>query len=415
MSVRAVVLILSLAVNLLLGWAVKRNYTALPAGESSSSLAGFPTLSTVPLRPRANQLPATPPEGKHPFQWSQLETGDFPGYILRLRAFGVPDRIIRNMIIAEVNELYTPRFNDLRPSRTPVINRTNFWDYPAFAPDPDQGLAAWQLVRLSALEREKWTLIRILVGQDIRLRLFHDSSHPDLQGPRYSFLPEDKQDAVQRIDSSYNEARANILAGTNGQLDEDTQADLVRLALKEYHALAALLTPEELKEFEIRNSDTAIQIRQELGPLAPSEQEFRTIFAYRKARAAVAQQKNLSPEEARAVQGKLHAAADTLLQTLGTERHQQYQLLSNSDFHSLVRGGVPLNIIQQIADMKNNTDAAVRNIRTNPSLTPGQRAQSLQTLQANTQESLTRLLGERRAQVYCHEDGGWIQAITNQP
>src|SRR5690606_22661889 len=43
------------------------------------------------------------------FSWSEVESPDFGTYIRNLRNIGCPERTIRDIIIAEVNELYSER------------------------------------------------------------------------------------------------------------------------------------------------------------------------------------------------------------------------------------------------------------------------------------------------------------------
>src|SRR5207245_2433798 len=43
------------------------------------------------------------------FSWNEVETADYPTYIANLRAIGVPEQTIRDIIIADVNALYARR------------------------------------------------------------------------------------------------------------------------------------------------------------------------------------------------------------------------------------------------------------------------------------------------------------------
>jgi hypothetical protein len=44
-----------------------------------------------------------------PFRWSQLEAKDYPTYIANLRAIGCPEQTIREIVVADVDDLYAPR------------------------------------------------------------------------------------------------------------------------------------------------------------------------------------------------------------------------------------------------------------------------------------------------------------------
>src|SRR5688572_2161136 len=44
------------------------------------------------------------------FDWSQLESTDFKTYMANLRAITCPEETIRDLIVADVNKLFAPRF-----------------------------------------------------------------------------------------------------------------------------------------------------------------------------------------------------------------------------------------------------------------------------------------------------------------
>src|SRR5437867_12387881 len=44
------------------------------------------------------------------FAWSEVESADFKQYMANLRGIGCPEETIRDLIVAEVNKLFAPRF-----------------------------------------------------------------------------------------------------------------------------------------------------------------------------------------------------------------------------------------------------------------------------------------------------------------
>jgi hypothetical protein len=68
------------------------------------------------LRPQQQQPdPASSPapdrlsESSHPFRWIQLESPDYPTFIENLRKIGCPERTVREIIMADLDDLYAPR------------------------------------------------------------------------------------------------------------------------------------------------------------------------------------------------------------------------------------------------------------------------------------------------------------------
>src|SRR5580693_6929888 len=50
------------------------------------------------------------------FNWSQVESPDYPVYIARLREIGCPEETIRDIVIADVNKLYANKRLDEVPT-----------------------------------------------------------------------------------------------------------------------------------------------------------------------------------------------------------------------------------------------------------------------------------------------------------
>src|SRR5205085_10432612 len=93
------------------------------------------------------------------FDWRALESDDYRQYIANLRRLQCPDKTIRDIIVADVNELYRHRFLQ----EFPRTNRVEYWK-------PGDPLAnvinEAQVAQLQEFGREKRELIRNLLGSD---------------------------------------------------------------------------------------------------------------------------------------------------------------------------------------------------------------------------------------------------------
>jgi len=83
------------------------------------------------------------------FRWSQLEAGDYATYIANLRGIGCPERTVREIVAADVDDLYAPR-------REPLLTKI-----AAGGASPDLNLAQNALAQLRS---EQDALIRKLFG-----------------------------------------------------------------------------------------------------------------------------------------------------------------------------------------------------------------------------------------------------------
>src|SRR5689334_19149507 len=96
-----VIALVSLGVNvvLLAAWLItlSRHRTTLPRDPSSAGLTA------------GNQIRTNVVVRRQFFAWQQLESPDYTIYIANLRDIGCPEQTIRDIIIADVNAMYTRR------------------------------------------------------------------------------------------------------------------------------------------------------------------------------------------------------------------------------------------------------------------------------------------------------------------
>src|SRR5713101_701107 len=62
--------------------------------------------STVAGAPATNVPPAQPLFTQKKFDWRDVEAADYPKYINSLRAVGCPEEKVRNIVLADINELF---------------------------------------------------------------------------------------------------------------------------------------------------------------------------------------------------------------------------------------------------------------------------------------------------------------------
>ncbi len=70
-----------------------------------------------PQPPPAGRVPQDQPVAAVPvaasapprFQWSQLESAEYPAYIANLRGIGCPERTVREIVAADLDDLFAPR------------------------------------------------------------------------------------------------------------------------------------------------------------------------------------------------------------------------------------------------------------------------------------------------------------------
>jgi hypothetical protein len=371
-------------------------------------------------RPKQANSPATPAEPATPspipaFDWSQLESQDYKEYIARLRAFGVPDRVIREIIIADVNKLYRPKLAALRP---PPQTRTNFWEQSGGIPSPRPPKEQREQSR--SLQKEKQDLIKELLGKDVYQQISVDAGYPDSFERLYgSAVSPEQRDKVSEIQERYQRMKSDIYEENEYNVDEVAREQIRTIQRKWREELATVLTPEQIENYELRTSDTASNMRYELRSFEPNEEEFRAIFKYKQAKEELEASRDIDPsggqlssEGRKARQQKQTENEDALAQSLSPERAKEFTLSENYEYRNLFEAGVAKESIFQLADMKQEVQSATRKLRQDKTLSEEQRAAALAAIRAETEKSLTELLGERRARGYMGNSGYWLRNIA---
>ena len=420
MRIRLAILAASVAVNVLLATVIMRGTSSWRLGkvtESAHENGRLTLLSNEPSSqisrqsdPLCNPCPDPPP-----FQWSDLESDDYGDYIARLRAFGVPEKVVRDILVADISRLYRSRIAAILVNSS---TRTNFWELRhQFTPWP--GSTKEQRQQMRALQQEQKELIETLLGK-APLNSSEDlGASPAFMDRTFGPIPAELRDKVSDMRQRYQDATSEIYASSEGMIDQDTQADLKRLEHKFYDELAAILTPEQIKEYQMRNSDLANNLRWQFGAFDPTEAEYRAIFAYKQgledlnfARTPADGAPPLSAEESNALDQKEKELQQALDDTLGAERLKQYNLMDQGEYRNLMDGGVSMDTILQIEAMKSQVGDATRQVRQDSSLSQEERASELRDIRAETEKSLADLIGDRRARAFASSGGFWVRNIS---
>src|SRR5262245_52191882 len=111
MNLRLAILVASLVANVTLAtFIVIRRPPASGSSQELAAPGSDAPSSASKLASSGTDSPASgdrvePAEGVHGFRWSQLESEDYKVYIAHLREFGVPEKVVRDIIIADVQKL----------------------------------------------------------------------------------------------------------------------------------------------------------------------------------------------------------------------------------------------------------------------------------------------------------------------
>jgi hypothetical protein len=336
--------------------------------------------------------------------WATLQTDDLKALIARLRAAGFSPAVIRAIVSARIDALFSARMTEL----------AGMIDTPYWKPSQNAYLNSKYQEARSQVYRDRTKAMKELLGDDY----FAGIGDVTAQQKRlFGDLPKAKIDLIQRVVDDYTEMASQIKAGMQGiTLPEDRE----KLALleKEKHAdLAALLSPAELEDYEMRNSPILNRLRGSLTVMDASAEEFAAIY-----RAQQPYASTLYPttgggttqammRERNEAQAKVNEA---LKVSLGAERYADYTRASDYEYQNLYRmaqrDNVPVTAINQAYNVRDTIAKESISIQENSALTPEQRNAAQQELAAKARTQITAAVGSTAAEAYI-KDAYWLNAL----
>lgn len=367
-------LILSLAANLVL--AVGLLHTRRASSSVSTAMAE-----------ETNAIVKTNVVVRRQFlSWSHVESPDYPTYIANLRSIGCPEQTIRDIIIADVNALYAKR------RATEILTPQQEW----WRSEPNPQVVKLAAEKTVALDKERRALLTKLLGPDWEGGDLASLPRPTrsgvaLDGPILGTLATDTKDAVANISADAQDRMQAYIQQMHDAGKEPDPAELTRMRQDTRNQLAAVLNPAQLEEYLLRYSQTANDLRAELGKLKyfnATPDEFRALF---RADDSFTQQLealgNGTDPLTVAQRNSLTQQRDNAIRlALGPARFTQYQKLQDPLYQQAMATAIQ-NGDPNTADAIYGINLAAQNeqnaIQSNTNLTDAQKALALKQLDAD--------------------------------
>jgi len=270
------------------------------------------------------------------FSWRDVESPDYATYIANLRDIGCPEQTIRDIIIADVNLLYSRR------RATELTTAEQQW----WRSEPDPSVVRAAAEKARELEDERHALLTRLLGGSWETGDLVSIPRPSrpgvvLDGPVLGALSAETKQAIQDISLRSQDLMQAYLDAQRSAGKEANPVEMAKLRQQTRDSLAHLLSPPELEEFLLRYSQDANQLRTQFGQLRffnATPDEFRGVF---RATDLLDQRIQLladakDPGSVDARKALENQRENAIKVALGPERYQEYRLLHDPVYQDAV-------------------------------------------------------------------------------
>lgn len=338
-----------------------------------------------------------------------MKSNDAVGMRDQLRALGLPEDAVRAMLRAVVFRPVVQLQKGFTEGQRKTDNPYLKMPYGMFA---FNNLTREQRAQLIEANRAAEKQLETLVGVDPM----------DARENRYSFLPPEKAAKMRDLERDYNEMRSKLASDTDGFRLPSDEEKFAFLESEQRKDLAALLTPEELQEYELRTSQTANRLRNQLRSFDASESEYKAIYAAQKAMDDRFNRPNNAgvPFDPQLYGQAQKQTNDQIRAALGDDRYKEYVRSRNPDYVTLEaaakRFDLPETAVEQAYSTRDQTAAEAQRITNDSTLNDEQRSQALTNLATQTRNQLRASLGSEAADAYMHTGMRWLDdAQRGQP
>lgn len=324
--------------------------------------------------------------------WRNIESSDYRVYVQRLRKAGVPEEIVRELVVADVRKAFAPRAHAILGTNGPA----RYWQKPQYDPPTPE-----QLDQLTALESEEQSVLSeiLVVGPMVQRLVDRLYLQVDPREVALEFLPAGTRDAAKReleeAGVRHHEMNDPSVAGGG---NDPNGMDRFQ---KRLDVLSGLLTKEELESYRARIAPVSQELANRLQGIELSEQEFVRVVGVRL---------NMPGG-----QGEGHSMSElkVVSEILGDERAAQYFKRLDDTYHyareAVQRYGLPAGVAEEVYALKEASQQEAKRIRATGG-TEQEKRLELQSLRSGTERQMREKLGDQGFGLVSRI-GAWLQLL----
>jgi hypothetical protein len=345
------------------------------------------------LRTNLTRIEVTLTNEALPFHWRDVASEDFKQYVAGLRSIGCPPETVRDIIQAELTTLFLAR-------RRAIVEpfQREYWTVAARGEKLEHATKPYEEA-IKKLEKETVEKLDEYVGST-------SSSKDDKRrqfDPETAFIPDEKRKAVERLNEQFDADSAKLRADLGAKDKPQLRAQLDALEKQRRESIAALLSPEEHAEFQLRRSRHAREAQASTGFEGTPEEARAIARAYEQLPEPPShfdrKDPGYAPKKAAADQAT-RQREEAVKAALGPECYAQFKQGFDGNFREVFRiterYGLSRDAAAQAAEVLRARNAALDQLRSFGAMGDERELAAHQVARA----ALLQALGERALRTY---------------
>jgi hypothetical protein len=276
---------------------------------------------------------------------------------------------------------------------------------------------------LESLKAERQELIADVLGRDSLITEAERQTQRTELEQRRSWLSPEKREKLIELEEQHQqrlvEWAETLGLRVNGMPTQEDEDRLENWQQEFEESETQLLTPEELAELQLRESDVA-NWAASLPGFNPTEDEWRSLTQLRsqfEAPQNAPAGPDLTDEQRAAQQDEVQSNfVNSVQEALGSDRFAQYQLANDDQYQALrnvaQRYGLPDSVAAQGLNVQQTAQAAANQVRANSNLSPEDQQAALNAIQQETEQTLSQILGVKVLSTYKEYGGDWLTGLS---
>jgi hypothetical protein len=326
------------------------------------------------------------------FTWQQVESTNYLEFIKNLRSIECPDQTIRDIIVSEVNRLYSGR----------RLNEVIYPNFQWWRSDPDPDILQSANAKIQSLEAERRDLLTSLLGPGWDAEnnaLIAARAGITLTGPILGDMSPAAKFAAFAIIAS-GQQKIQDYEDNQHLLNKPVDPmEMVRLREEPFLRLVSILTPQQYDEFVLRFSPAAQELREQMRGLDLTLEQFRDLFnaVGTTLGEPLFYYAGNDPQLAKQQQ-QLQAQSQAIIKTvLGADLYSAYQLdhdaLYRTSQATAQQLAIPAASVMPMYEINRATQAELARISKDDTLSSDEKVQALAQARVEQQQALEQLLG----------------------